>query len=105
MNVGLYVVYDKKSKLAGPVYQAQTVEAAKRMVAASLHETSVLVQFPDDYTLLHVADFDQIDATIEFVDPKFVCHVRSLIPERFRQFDLTGGADDETPSESSSKKG
>lgn len=104
MNVGLYVVYDKVSKLAGPVFQAQSAENAKRMVMASLHDKSVLVQFPDDYTLIHVADFDQIDVGIMHVEQNFVCSVRSLIPEKFRQFDLTGGADNETPSKSSSEK-
>lgn len=96
MNVGLYCVYDKKSKLSGPIYQARTVDEAKRMVISSLHETSVLVQFPDDYTLMHVADFDQIDCSLEHVEGHFVCSVRALIPEKFRQFDLTGGAENET---------
>lgn len=96
ISVGLYCVYDKKSKLSGPIYQARTVDEAKRMVISSLHETSVLVQFPDDYTLMHVADFDQIDCAVEHVEGHFVCSVRALIPEKFRQFVLTGGASDET---------
>ena len=104
MSVGLYCVYDKKSKLSGPIYQARTVDEAKRMIISSLHETSVLVQFPDDYTLMHVADFGQIDCTVEHVEGHFVCSVRALIPEKFRQFDLTGGASDEKTVKSETEK-
>lgn len=104
MTVGIYAVYDKKAKLSGPIFQARTVDEAKRMIVCSLHETSVLVQFPRDYSLVHVADYDQIDCCVDLVGDKIVCLVADLIPEKFKRFDLTGGAADETPVESQTEK-
>lgn len=104
MYVGIYAVYDKKSKLSGPIFQARTVDEAKRMIVCSLHETSVLVQFPRDYSLVHVADYDQIDCCVELVGDKIICSVVDLIPEKFRHFDLTGGAEHETSVEGETKK-
>lgn len=103
MTVGIYAVYDKKSKLSGPIFQARTVDEAKRMIVCSLHETSVLVQFPRDYALVHVADYDQIDCCVELIGDKILCSVADLIPEKFRQFDLTGGATDEASSKGASE--
>lgn len=104
MTVGIYAVYDKKSKLSGPIFQARTVDEAKRMIVCSLHETSVLVQFPRDYSLVHVADYDQIDCAVELVGDKILCSVADLIPEKFKQFDLTGGATDEASVKGSTEK-
>lgn len=88
----LFSVYDKKASLAGPLFEAQTLDVAKRMIVSSLSSESALVQYPADFSLRVLGEFNRDECVVlPEVDGDIAPFpVAVLIPEHLRQFCLDG---------------
>ncbi|UNI72403.1 MAG: DNA binding protein VP5 [Chaetfec virus UA24_2340] len=55
----LFSILDTKTKLYGPLFEAETVDGARRVIFQTLlrDDTSNLSMFPDDFTLCSLGDF------------------------------------------------
>lgn len=88
----LFSVYDKKADLAGPLFEAQTLDVAKRMITSSLIPDSALVQYPADFSIRCLGDFsrDKCVITLDVADDPVSFPVAVLIPDHLRQYCLDG---------------
>lgn len=92
-RVGHFAVYDRKAGQYFPVFSARNSEVARRMIVQSFSKDSVLVQYPADYFLAHLCDFDdESGAILPFNDDfvKSVGEIEDLIPEPLQQYALDG---------------
>lgn len=102
----LFSVYDKKASLAGPLFEAQTLDVAKRMIISSLSPESALVQYPADFSIHVIGDFNRDDCVIlaDVEGDTAPFPVAVLIPDHLRQYCLDGtfprGERNETTSQS-----
>ena len=95
--VGHFSVLDRKADEYAPVFTAKNEDVARRMVVQSLNADSMLCQYPGDYTLVHLCDFDTETGQIIIVDGSFTheCgNLVELIPHGLTQFALDGSFDD-----------
>ena len=91
--VGHFSVFDRKANQYFPVFTAKNSEVARRTLVQSLTPESVLVQYPQDYTLVHLCDFDDESGAIIELEGSFVHevgHLVDLIPEPLQQYALDG---------------
>lgn len=91
--VGHFSVFDKKSASYFPVFTAKNAEVARRSLVQSLTPDSVLVQYPQDYILIHLSNFDDESGEIIALDGSFVHEAGQLvdlIPEPLQQYALDG---------------
>ena len=91
--VGHFSVFDKKASSFFPVFTAKNSEVARRSLVQSLTPDSVLVQYPSDYTLIHLSNFDDESGEIIALAGAYVHEVGQivdLIPEPLRQYVLDG---------------
>lgn len=91
--VGHFAVYDRKAGQYFPVFSARNPEVARRMIVQSFNKDSVLVQYPADYTLIHLSNFDDESGEIIALGGSFiheVGHIVDLIPEPLQQYALDG---------------
>lgn len=97
--VGHFSILDRKGAQFFPVFTAKNVDVARRSVVQSLTPENVLVQYPRDYTLVHVADFNDETGEIIALDGSCVheCgQLVDLIPDTLRQYALDGSFKDLT---------
>lgn len=107
MIIAHYSIFDKKSKSYLPIFGARTVDEAKRYLAGSIRPNTAFAQFPEDYQLMHIYDFD--DETGDIIDPQkeFVCDLIDLVPPAMEKYRVSGKGvfiDGETEKESKSEK-
>jgi len=79
----LYSIFDKKSITHSAPFTAKSDGDASRMVIMSMKEgRSSLAQFPEDYDLMRVADFDEESGMFQadFLRPKLVASLLALVP-------------------------
>lgn len=87
----LFSVYDKKANLAGPLFEAQTLDVAKRMIISSLTPESALVQYPADFSVRILGEFNRDECFIvEAEGDTAPFPVAVLIPDHLRQYCLDG---------------
>ena len=87
----LFSVYDTKANLAGPLFEAQTLDVAKRMIISSLTPESALVQYPADFSVRVLGDFNRDECyIIEAAGDIAPFPVAVLIPDHLRQYCLDG---------------
>lgn len=73
MKLKAYSIYDKKSlTYAKPFYFHQDGEALRAFDASVQGEQSQLNQFPEDFDLYYVGDFDQITGKTSTAEPKYI---------------------------------
>ena len=88
----LFSVYDKKASLSGPLFEAQNLGVAKRMIISSLSPESALVQYPADFSIRCLGDFDRDKCviSIDVEDDSVGYPVAVLIPDHLRPYCLDG---------------
>ena len=70
MRHELFTIYDSKVCAYGPVFQAQTLEAGKRMFTTSCMDPDTnLNRYPNDFGLYHIGWFDETTGTIHAMAP------------------------------------
>ena len=81
MKLKLYSIYDKKSESYSKPFDAYNDNCAKRMVAASMDEASLLRKYPTDYRLDNIGTFDDQTGQFENWSEKvIVSEVSNLVP-------------------------
>ena len=91
--VGHFSVYDRKANEYAPVFTAKNADVARRMIVQSLSGDSLLCQYPGDYTLVHVSDFDTETGNLISLDGSFaheVAQLVDLIPDELKKFAVDG---------------
>lgn len=91
--VGHFAVFDRKAGQYFPVFSARNPEVARRMIVQSFNKDSVLVQYPSDYFLAHLCNFDDESGEIDDFNDAFVrsvAEIEDLIPEPLQQYALDG---------------
>lgn len=80
MKYFMYSVYDSAAEIYHPPFIQTTDDAAKRALLASLRSdpTSLLRQFPDQFYLFRLAEFDEESGHI-IADDEFVAGETPLI--------------------------
>ena len=79
MKIKFYSVYDKKADCYSKPFDGFNNDCAKRMVAASMDESSMLRKYPTDYRLDFVFSFDYSDGSVDCVK-EIVSEVSNLVP-------------------------
>lgn len=61
MKLLLFAVFDSATKLFLPPFECRTIEEAVRRFRATVNHPDAgnIGQFPEDYTLFHLGEFDQ----------------------------------------------
>lgn len=81
MKLNLYSIYDKKANCYSKPFEAYNDNCAKRMVAASMDEASLLRKYPTDYRLDNIGTFDDETGQFENWSEKvIVTEVSNLVP-------------------------
>lgn len=91
--VGHFSVFDRKAQEYAPIFTAKNSDVARRMIVQSLSGDSLLCQYPGDYTLVHVSDFDTETGALVPLDGAFareVGHLVDLIPDELKKFAVDG---------------
>ena len=88
----LFSVYDKKASLAGPLFEANTLDVAKRMIVSSLSPESALVQYPADFSIHILGEFNRDECVLlaDVDGDTAPFPVAVLIPDHLRQYCLDG---------------
>lgn len=76
----VFALYDVKAAAFSAPFVAPTIGAAKRLAHAvgSDQETSV-GRYPDDYTLMHLGEYDDTTGRIAPINPLAICTVAALL--------------------------
>lgn len=81
MKLKLYSIYDKKSESYSKPFDAYNDNCAKRMVAASMDEASLLRKYPTDYRVDQIGTFNDENGQFENCPEKvIVSEVSNLVP-------------------------
>lgn len=81
MKINLYSIYDKKANCYSKPFDVYNDNCAKRMVAASMDEASLLRKYPTDYRLDQLGTFNDETGQFENCPEKvIVCEVSNLVP-------------------------
>lgn len=91
--VGHFSVLDRKAMEYAPVFTAKNADVARRLIVQSLSGDSLLCQYPGDYILVHLSDFDNESGELILWDGSFVREVAKLvdlIPDGMKKFAIDG---------------
>lgn len=87
-NLNVYTIYDCSVENYNVPFFAKTDAEAQRIVASSCQSGSLLLNYPEDFVLYRIGDFDTETGIIVHDAPLKLCDVRSLIPRRPENGDL-----------------
>lgn len=81
MKVNCYSMYDEKAEVYhAPMYSPNDAHIQRRLAMDLKNEGSVFNQFPEDFKLYHIGEFNDADGIITSVEPKrFVTEISALI--------------------------
>lgn len=108
MVIPNYSVFDKKSKSFLPLFGARTDDEAKRYLAGAIRPATAFAQFPEDYQLMAIMEFDDETGDVVSSCVRFVCDLIELVPPSMEKYRLSGKGvfiDGETEKESKSEEG
>lgn len=88
--VGHFSVLDRKAAEYAPVFTAKNADVARRMIVQSLSGDSLLCQYPGDYKLVHLCDFDTESGEIVLTSVNDVANLVDLIPDELKKFAVDG---------------
>lgn len=96
MELQLFTVYDRKTKVHLPPVAYLNADAAKRefRIIAEKQPLSPMVMFPSDFDLMHVGTFTDHDGNIRCFQPELECNMSDLVRkavDRPLQEDVTSG--------------
>lgn len=81
----IYSVYDEKSKKYGtPFYQHNGVTAIRsfKMEVNRPDENNVIYRNPEDFTLMHIGEYNEETGEIKGIKPTLVATATSVIQEK-----------------------
>ena len=87
MKIQYYCIRDIKSNTFNRPFGGLTVEQVKRSIYASIAQgNSEIAQFPEDFELYLIADFDDKTGVISGQNPVMICNCREIVAsyERMR---------------------
>lgn len=87
MKIQYYCIRDIKSNTFNRPFGGLTVEQVKRSIYASIAQgNSEIAQFPEDFELYLIADFDDKTGIITGQNPVMICNCREIVAsyERMR---------------------
>lgn len=87
MKMNYYAIRDIKSQTFNRPFGGLTVEQVKRSIYSSISQgNSEIAQFPEDFELYLVADFDDKTGVITGQKPVMICNCREIVAsyERMR---------------------
>lgn len=87
MKIQYYCIRDIKSNTFNRPFGGLTVEQVKRSIYASIAQgNSEIAQFPEDFELYLIADFDDKTGVITGQTPAMICNCREIVAsyERMR---------------------
>lgn len=90
----LIAVFDKKASEYQPPQAFPNLATALRAYASVSRQqpNSNLVQFPEDFDLYAVANFDELNGMVEPVNPpQFLEHMSSLVQQQPQQEEIKNG--------------
>lgn len=80
MKIQYYCIRDIKSNTFNRPFGGLTVEQVKRSIYASiLQGNSEIAQFPEDFELYLIADFDDQTGIITGQNPVMICNCREIV--------------------------
>lgn len=82
MKVKIYSIFDRKASVFNqPFFAMNDVQAQRSVYMREKVEPSQLSEFPDDFMLVYIGEFDHHSGDISGLDHKFdaVCELRSLL--------------------------
>lgn len=89
--VGHFSVFDCKANEHAQIFTAKNSDVARRMIVQSLSGDSLLCQYPGDYSLVHVSDFDtETGEWIPLDGDREVAQLVDLIPDELKKFAVDG---------------
>lgn len=81
MKVQAFSIRDKKAEVYDFPFPAQNAAVACRMVESMMRQGNTpMAQFPDDYVLVHVGEFDQDFGVINACDHAIIAELSSFAP-------------------------
>lgn len=83
--IGVYCIFDVKSKrMNAPIFLVND-EVAKRGVLASMSSDIVLSKFPEDFILYRLGDFSERDGLSVYDEKVVVCSLSDLAKEIYNE--------------------
>lgn len=85
MKVRIYSVYDRKGQLFNqPFFAANDAMAVRTIYMREKVDPGLLSEFPEDFLLVYIGEFDSDSGDIKGLDHKFdtVSEVRNILKER-----------------------
>ena len=81
MILNMYSVFDVKSKIYHPPQFCHNQEHALRYFSMQFKDTnSVMAQYPEDFQIFHVGQYDDSTAEIQpMFPPDFTCYVSDIV--------------------------
>ena len=80
MKIQYYCIRDIKSNTFNRPFGGLTVEQVKRSIYASIAQgNSEIAQFPEDFELYLIADFDDQTGIVTGQNPAMVCNCREIV--------------------------
>lgn len=80
MKIQYYCIRDIKSNTFNRPFGGLTVEQVKRSIYSSIAQgNSEIAQFPEDFELYLIADFDDKTGVITGQDPVMICNCREIV--------------------------
>lgn len=79
MILNVFTIYDVKAAVYAAPFFAPTVGVAKRLCLQSMSADTTWAQFPDDFTLFHLGEFDDQSARFDPINPLPVCQLGELL--------------------------
>ena len=81
-----YSVFDKKAgSFSSPIFMINDAIAKRSLSSVVFDSKSTLNQFPDDYALYCVGDFDDVTGSLspvildgQVVPPRFICEIKDF---------------------------
>lgn len=82
MKIQYYCIRDIKSNTFNRPFGGLTVEQVKRSIYSSIAQgNSEIAQFPEDFELYLIADFDDKTGVITGQTPAMICNIREIVAQ------------------------
>jgi len=82
MEHNLYSIRDEKALAFGPVFQARNHALMARIVAQSCPPDSPMGLYPNEFSVWHIATYDDENADVRTVQPVNLGNVETYLPKR-----------------------